>query len=111
MKSNFLKTAKLRIYATIGAGAEFLAKISTPIAYEAGLQTSLVVVLMIQFKDESDSIISSNKITVIKKFGDAGINETGSEILKKIEFFDGKVIANDDFLMGQKFKIKEPAKL
>jgi len=48
--------------------------------------------LIIQFKDDSGSIISSDKITVTNQFGGSETNGTGSEILKKIEFADGKSI-------------------
>lgn len=48
--------------------------------------------LIIQFKNDSGSIITSDKITVTNQFGGSEANGTGSEILKKIEFADGKAI-------------------
>ncbi len=48
--------------------------------------------LIIQFKDDSNSIITNDKITIINQFNGSDINGTGNEILKKIEFADGKAI-------------------
>ena len=67
--------------------------------------------LIIQFKDDSGSIISSDKITVTNQFGGAETSGTGSEILKKIEFADGKAIANDNFLTEQKFQKTKKIKI
>ncbi len=60
--------------------------------------------LIIEFKDDSGSIITGDKITVTNQFGGAEENGSGSEILKKIEFADGKAIANDNFLTERKIQ-------
>jgi Ca2+-binding RTX toxin-like protein len=48
--------------------------------------------LIIEFKDDSNLIITTDKITITNQFGGSGENGTGSEILKKIEFADQKAI-------------------